>query len=64
MQECYIKVIKKTFRYNSSVVSNINNYILTIAINLSNMHDSVAFYFSFDKFINNYDINYIKSCME
>lgn len=51
---------EKMFGYNSSVISDNNNYILTVDVNPSNMHDSVAFYSSFDKLINNYDINNIK----
>lgn len=51
---------EKMFGYNSSVICDNNNYILTVDVNPSNMHDSVAFYSSFDKLINNYDINNIK----
>ena len=42
------------FAYNTSVICDNNNYILTVDTNPSNMHDSVAFYSSFDKFISNY----------
>ena len=45
------------FAYNTSVICDNNNYILTVDTNPSNMHDSVAFYSSFDKFINNYDFS-------
>lgn len=51
---------EKMFGYNSSVICDNNNYILTVDVNPSNMHDSVAFYSSFDKLMNNYDINNIK----
>ena len=51
---------EKMFGYNSSVICDNNNYILTVDVNPSNMHDSVAFYSSFDKLINNYDINNIE----
>ena len=51
---------EKMFGYNSSVICDNNNYILTVDVNPSNMHDSVAFYSLFDKLINNYDINNIK----
>ena len=51
---------EKMFGYNSSVICDNNNYILTVDVNPSNMHDSVAFYSSFDKLINNYDISNIK----
>ena len=51
---------EKMFGYNSSVICDNNNYILTVDVNPSNMHDSVAFYSSFDKLINNYDVNNIK----
>lgn len=50
---------EKMFGYNSSVICDNNNYILTVDVNPSNMHDSVAFYSSFDKLINNYDVNNI-----
>ena len=46
---------EKMFGYNTSAICDNNNYILTIDTNPSNMHDSVAFYNSFDNFINNYD---------
>ena len=46
---------EKMFAYNTSVICDNNNYILTVDTNPSNMHDSVAFYNSFDNFINNYD---------
>lgn len=51
---------EKMFGYNSSVICDNNNYILTVDVNPSNMHDSMAFYSSFDKLLNNYDINNIK----
>ena len=51
---------EKMFAYNTSVICDNNNYILTVDTNPSNMHDSVAFYSSFDKFVNNYDISKTK----
>ena len=48
---------EKMFGYNSSVICENNNYILTVDVNPSNMHDSVAFYSSFEKLVNKYDIN-------
>lgn len=51
---------EKMFAYNMSVICDNNNYILTVDTNPSNMHDSVAFYSSFDKFVNNYDISKTK----
>ena len=48
---------EKMFAYNTSVICDNNNYILTVDTNPSNIHDSVAFYSSFDKFVNNYDIS-------
>ena len=45
------------FAYNTSVICDNNNYILTVDTNPSNMHDSVAFYSSFDNFVNNYNIS-------
>ena len=52
---------EKMFAYNTSVICDNNNYVLTVDTNPSNMHDSVAFYSSFDNFINKYDaskVNY------
>ena len=51
---------EKMFAYNTSVICDNNNYILTVDTNPSNMHDSVAFYSSFDNFVNNYDISKTK----
>ena len=51
---------EKMFAYNSSVICDNNNYVLTVDVNPSNMHDSVAFYTSFDKLVNNYDISKIE----
>ena len=50
---------EKMFAYNSTVICDNNNYILTVDTNPSNMHDSVAFYPSFEKLVNNYDIENI-----
>lgn len=37
---------EKMFSYNTSVICDNNNYILTVDTNPSNMHDSIAFYSS------------------
>ena len=47
------------FGYNTSVICDNNNYILTVDTNGSNVHDSVSFYDSFDNLVNNYDISKI-----
>ena len=51
---------EKMFAYNTSVICENNNYILTVDTNPSNMHDSVAFYNSFTKLKRKYDIRKIK----
>ena len=51
---------EKMFGYNTSVICENNNYILTVDTNPSNMHDSVAFYKSFEKLVKHYNINNIK----
>ena len=43
---------EKMFAYNSTVICDNNNYALVVDVNPSNMHDSVAFYPAFDKFVN------------
>ena len=50
---------EKMFGYNTSVICDNNNYILTVDTNGSNVHDSVSFYDSFDNLINHYDISKI-----
>ena len=50
---------EKMFGYNTSVICDNNNYILTVDTNGSNVHDSVSFYDSFDNLINNYDVSEI-----
>lgn len=47
----------KMFAYNSTVICDNNNYALTVDVNPSNMHDSIAFYSAFDKFINRFKNN-------
>ena len=47
---------EKMFGYNTSVICENNNYILTVDTNPSNMHDSVAFYQSFDNLVNHYNV--------
>ena len=44
------------FGYNTSVICDNNNYVLTVDTNGSNMHDSVSFYQSFENLINHLDI--------
>ena len=51
---------EKMFAYNTSVICENNNYILTVNTNPSNMHDSVAFYDSFNNLTNHFDIRDIK----
>ena len=51
---------EKMFGYNTSVICDNNNYILTVDTNGSNVHDSVSFYDSFDNLINNYDASKIE----
>ncbi len=50
---------EKMFGYNTSVICDNNNYILTVDTNPSNMHDSISFYQSFDNLLNNFDITKI-----
>ena len=47
---------EKMFGYNTSVICDNNNYILTVDTNPSNMHDSVAFYQSFENLTNHYNV--------
>ncbi len=51
---------EKMFAYNTSVICENNNYVLTVDTNPSNMHDSVAFYSSFENLTNHFDITKIK----
>ena len=50
---------EKMFGYNTSVICENNNYILTVDTNPSNMHDSVSFYQSFENLTNHFDISQI-----
>lgn len=50
---------EKMFGYNTSVICENNNYILTVNTNGSNMHDSVSFYHSFENLSNHFDISKI-----
>ncbi len=45
---------EKMFAYNSTVICDGNNYALTVDVNPSNMHDSIAFYTAFDKFVDKF----------
>ena len=51
---------EKMFGYNTSVICENNNYILTVDTNGSNVHDSVSFYQSFENLYNHFDISNIK----
>ena len=51
---------EKMFGYNTSVICDNNNYILTVDTNGSNVHDSVSFYDSFENLNSHYDISQIK----
>ena len=51
---------EKMFGYNTSVICERNNYILTVDTNGSNVHDSVSFYDSFENLVNHYDISKIE----
>lgn len=51
---------EKMFAYNTSVICENNNYVLTVDTNASNMHDSVAFYPSFENLTNHFDVKDIK----
>lgn len=50
---------EKMFGYNTSVICENNNYILTVDTNGSNVHDSVSFYQSFENLANHFDITKI-----
>lgn len=50
---------EKMFGYNTSVICDNNNYILTVDTNGSNVHDSVSFYESFDNLSNHFDLSQI-----
>ena len=50
---------EKMFGYNTSVICENNNYVLTVDTNGSNIHDSVSFYQSFENLINHFDISKI-----
>lgn len=51
---------EKMFGYNTSVICENNNYVLTVDTNGSNVHDSVSFYQSFDNLISHYELSPIK----
>ena len=50
---------EKMFGYNTSVICENNNYVLTVDTNGSNIHDSVSFYESFENLYNHFDISLI-----
>ena len=50
---------EKMFGYNTSVICDNNNYILTVDTNGSNVQDSVSFYQSFEYLTINFDISQI-----
>ena len=47
------------FGYNTSVIYDNNNYILTVDTNGSNVHNSVSFYKSFENLTTHFDITNI-----
>lgn len=51
---------EKMFGYNTSVICENNNYVLTVDTNGSNVHDSVSFYQSFENLISHFDTKDIK----
>ena len=51
---------EKMFGYNTSVICDNNNYILTVDTNGSNVHDSVSFYQSFENLTSHFDISKIE----
>lgn len=51
---------EKMFGYNTSVICDNNNYVLTVDTNGSNVHDSVSFYQSFENLTNHFDISNIR----
>ena len=50
---------EKMFGYNTSVICDENNYVLTVDTNGSNVHDSISFYQSFENLVNHFDITNI-----
>ena len=52
---------EKMFGYNSTVISDNNNYALAVDTNPSNMHDSVAFYPAFEKLVDTIGIEEIEN---
>lgn len=51
---------EKIFGYNTSVICDNNNYILTVDTNGSNVHDSVSFYQSLENLSSHFSIENIK----
>ena len=51
---------EKMFGYNTSVICEKNNYVLTVDTNGSNVHDSVSFYQSFDNLLEHFNVLNIK----
>ena len=50
---------ERIFRYNTSIIGENNNYVLTVDTNGSNVHDSVSFYQSSDNLLNHFDASKI-----
>ena len=50
---------EKMFGYNTSVICDNNNYILTVDTNGSNVHDSLSFYQSFENLMQHFNISLI-----
>ena len=50
---------EKMFGYNTSIICENQNYVLTVDTNGSNVHDSVSFYQSTDNLLNHFDVSKI-----
>ena len=50
---------EKMFGYNTSIICENQNYVLTVDTNGSNVHDSVSFYQSSDNLLNHFDVSKI-----
>jgi len=50
---------ERIFCYNTSIIGENNNYVLTVDTNGSNVHDSVSFYQSSDNLLNHFDASKI-----
>ena len=50
---------EKMFGYNTSIICENQNYVLTVDTNGSNVHDSVSFYQSSDNLLNHFEVSKI-----